>query len=370
MPPLTGRASVEGTARYRDRSVRDRRFPPEHFRTTREGLSLTSLGLGTYLGASDAATDRAVEEAVRASLASGRVNVVDTAINYRSQRAERSVGRALARLVKDGGLARDELFVATKNGYLAPDGESGIDPARWIDEELIRPRRLDPKDVVGGSHAMSPSYLRDQFDRSRRNLGVETIDLLYLHNAADAQLPSVGRERFLARLEEAFRLYEGFRAAGSLSTYGLATWDSLREPPAYPSYLALEEVVRVARAVGGPHHGFRFVQFPFNLAMPEAARNRNQPVGSEYHDLFSAAAELEVGCFTSVPLFQGQLVRAGPRRDGLTAAQTALQFARSAPGNLAPLVGQKSPEHVGENLEVASRPPWDPEDFRGLLAGT
>jgi aryl-alcohol dehydrogenase-like predicted oxidoreductase len=52
----------------------------------------------------------------------------------------------------------------------------------------------------------------------------------------------------------------------------------------------------------------------------------------------------------------------------LTAAQTALQFARSAPGTIGPLVGQKRSEHLSENLEVASRPPWTPEQFLALVS--
>jgi aryl-alcohol dehydrogenase-like predicted oxidoreductase len=348
--------------------VRDRRLPPEHFREAPGHLWLTSLGLGTYIGPPDAGTDLAVEQAVTICLTSGRVNVLDTALNYRYQRAERSVGRALGRLVERGEVARDEVFVATKNGYLAPDAESKTPPARWVEEELVRPGILDPKDIVDDCHSMSPSYLTDQFARSRRNLGVETVDLLYLHNAPDAQIPFVGREEFLARLEQAFRLYEGFRTDGELLFYGLATWDCLRAARGDAGYLSLESAVRLARKVGGAHHGFRFIQFPFNIAMPEAATVRNQPVGTDLFDLFTAARKLGIACFTSVPLFQGQIAKSGPRRDGLSAAQTALQFARSAPGNIGPLVGQKRSEHLSENLEVASRPPWSPEIYAGMLA--
>ena len=365
---LPGRGTAEGTARFRDRGVRDRHLPASHFRPAPGGLTLSSLGLGTYIGAPDAATDLAVEQAVAICLTSGRMNVLDTAINYRHQRAERCVGRALARVVAAGDVDRSEIFLATKNGYFAPDGESKLSPQEWIESELIRPGILDLADVVDGCHAMSRPYLADQFERSRRNLGVGTIDLLYLHNAPDAQIPAVGRETFVARLEEAFRLYEELRSSGRLVSYGLATWDCLRASPGTPGYLDLESAVRVARTVGGPDHGLRYIQFPFNLAMPEAARDRNQPVGSERLTLFQAARRLGIGCFTSVPLFQGQLARAGPRRNGLTPAQTALQFARSAPGNLAPLVGQKRPEHLSENLELASRPPWPAEPFTELLA--
>lgn len=368
MPPRPGRASAEGTARFRDRSVRDRRLPLEHFRKAPGGLWLSSLGLGTYIGPPDSATDLAVEQAVTICLTSGRVNVLDTAINYRYQRAERSIGRAVARLIDSGEVTRDEVFVASKNGYFAPDAESRIPPERWVEEALVRPGILDPKDIVDHCHSMSRSYLTDQFARSRRNLGLGTVDLLYLHNGPDAQIPIVGRDVFVARLEDAFRLFEEFRAEGQLGYYGLATWDCLRARRSAPEYFALETAVLLARKVGGSDHGFRFVQFPFNLAMPEAASVRNQPVGRDVVSLFEAAHRFGLGCFTSVPLVQGQLARSGPKRNGLTPAQTALQFARSAPGTLGPLVGQKRSEHLSENLEVAERPPWKLESFDALLA--
>jgi len=364
---LPGRATPEGTQRFRERSVKDRALPAEHFREAHGGLSLSSIGLGTYIGAPDGPTDLAVTEAATICLSSGRVNVLDTAINYRYQRAERSLGKAIQRLVSKGDLARDEVFVATKIGYLAPDSESSIPADRWVEEELVRTGVLDPADIASGSHAMSRSYLVDQFDRSRKNLGLAAVDLLYAHNAPDAQIPAVGREKFGERLEEAFGLFETFRDAGTLGSYGIATWESLRAPPNAPGYFSLESAVRTARKVGGEDHGFRFIQFPFNLAMPEAWTVANQPVDGTLHPILAAAPKLGLGCFTSVPLLQGRLARTGPRRHGFSAAQTALQFARSAPRTLGPLVGQKGSDHLSENLEVASQKPWDASTFESLL---
>ena len=364
---LPGRATAEATARFRDRAVAERAIAFDHFRPAPGDLTISSVGLGTYIGSPDGPTDLAVEQAVTVCLTSGRVNALDTAINYRHQRAERSVGRAVRRVVEKGELPREAVFVATKNGYFAPDGESGRSAERWISEEILRSGVLDPKDIVDGCHAMSASYLKDQFERSRENLGLDAVDLLYLHNAPDTQLPVVGRDEFLARLEAAFTLYEQFRDRGLLGAYGLATWESLRAVPSDPAFFPLDAAVRAARKVGGEHHGFRFVQFPFNLAMSEAAQRPNQPVGTGREPLFSAARKLGIACFTSVPLLQGRLARAGPKRTGLTPAQTALQFARSAPGTLAAVVGQKEPHHLSENLEVAVRPPWDRATFESVL---
>ncbi len=362
-----GLATPEGTRTFAERGVTQRGLPRTHFRALSDRRLLSSLGLGTYIGAADAPTDVAVEQAVSVAVGSGRVNVLDTAINYRHQRAERSVGRALGRLFDRGEVERAAVFVATKQGYLAPDAEAGVSASEWVERELLRTGLLAPEDVVDGSHAMTPKYLADQFERSRRNLGLAAVDLLYLHNAPDAQLARVGRAEFSRRLNDAFRLYESWRTEGRVGYYGLATWDSLRARPDAPGFFPLEEAVRIATEVGGADHGLRFVQFPFNVAMPEAATLRNQPVDGRRETLFRAAHRLGVRCFTSVPLLQGQLARGGPVRDGLSAAQTALQFARAAPDTVAPLVGAKRPEHLSENLEVAGRPPWTDAEFRALI---
>ena len=44
--------------------------------------------------------------------------------------------------------------------------------------------------------------------------------MLYLHNAAEAQLASVGREVFTEKLLAAFKFLEGEAAAGSVGSVG------------------------------------------------------------------------------------------------------------------------------------------------------
>ena len=154
------------------------------------GLRLSSLGIGTYLGDVDAETDRLVEDAVLQSVSSGAVNVIDTAINYRLQRAERSVGRAVARLAGDEGVegGREALLVCTKNGYLSSDGELSMDFWTYIHDEFIKPGKLKPEEIAGEAHSMALPFLREQLRRSMANLGLECIDVLYLHNAAESWL--------------------------------------------------------------------------------------------------------------------------------------------------------------------------------------
>jgi aryl-alcohol dehydrogenase-like predicted oxidoreductase len=363
---LGGHATGAGTRALADRAVTTGSACPQHFRRFGD-LALSSLGMGTYLGDPDPATDRRVSDALSQALRCGAMNVVDTSINYRHQRAERAVGRALAEGVRNGWFPREGVFVSTKSGYLAPDSESGLPPAVWLAREVFGTGALRPEDVVGGEHAMSVPYLRDQLGRSLQNLGLETVDLLYLHNAAEGELQALGARRFEERLREAFAFYEHARRAGRIRWYGLASWDSLRLGRSERGYHSLERTVELAREVGGDEHGFRFIQFPLNPFMPEAAVLRNQRVASRPLTLLEAAGALGLGTFSSVPLLQGKALGLLPAIPGLTGAQPVLQFSRSAPGHLTALVGQKSPAHVRENLALARLPPAPEATFRSWL---
>ena len=129
---LKGRATAEATAAYASR------FPelPGHFRPAL-GVSVSSIGIGTYLGEPDDETDRAYEEAIKASLRGG-INVIDTAVNYRFQRSERNIGKALGELVAAGEIERDQVVVATKGGYITFDGEVPPNPRAWFEEHYVK----------------------------------------------------------------------------------------------------------------------------------------------------------------------------------------------------------------------------------------
>ena len=154
---------------------------------------LASLGIGTYLGEPDAATDESYTAAVVAAVEGG-INVVDSAINYRFQRSERSIGAALRELFSRG-YSREEIVLCTKGGFLTTDGDVPGDEHAYLEREYLHSGILDPKDVAAGCHAMSPSFLADQLDRSRANLGVDCVDIYYIHNP-ETQLDEVPRQEF------------------------------------------------------------------------------------------------------------------------------------------------------------------------------
>ena len=341
-----GRATPEGSAYYASR------FPTQqgaNFYRTAAGLTVSSLGLGTYLGGLDASTDDAYAAAVATAVCGG-INVFDAAINYRHQRSERSIGAALAQLFASGEFAREEIVVCTKAGFLTPDAV---------------PSTLREEDIVRGMHSMAPDFLADQIDRSRANLGIETLDVFYLHNP-ETQLAYVPREPFEDRIRAAFTRLEQIATQGKIACYGAATWEGFRQPT---GGLGLFRLLQIAREVGGQNHRFRFIQLPFNLAMLEAVNSRPEILDGESMSVLEAAMEGGVTVVGSATLLQAKLSRGLPgvlseRVPGFaTDAQRAIQFARSAPGITVSLVGMSDVAHVRENLAVSQVEPLEPEAY-------
>ncbi|MGB7926100.1 MAG: aldo/keto reductase [Pyrinomonadaceae bacterium] len=366
--PAQSCATLEGTARYRDRMKE--RTDANHFRLEQD-LWLSSIGLGTYLGDWDEATDERYTEAVVRAVSLG-ANVIDTAANYRFQRSERSIGAALAELTESGTCVRDEVVICTKGGYLPFDGAPPKDARRYVEEQFVRTGIADFSEIVGGSHCMTPRYLQSQIDQSLLNLKLNCLDLYYIHNP-ESQLSAVSREEFEARLRAAFALLEENIAAGKIRKYGVATWNGFRVAPGAPAYHSLERMVTLAREAGGSEHGFRFIQLPFNLAMPEALLQANQTVDKESLSLLEAARALGVTVMASASILQGKVARglSAEIRETLgslaTDAQTAIQFVRSTPGITTALVGMSRRAHVDENLQLARVAPAPPEDYQRLF---
>lgn len=333
-----GRATAEGTARFRQRFAD--RTAAGHFRSA-AGLWLSSIGVGTYLGALDAATDAAYEEAILAALAAG-INVFDSAANYRGGHSERCIGRALEQAFANGLAARDEVFVSTKGGF--------------------------PAD--GGPHSLEPSFLEGELEKSRASLGLETIDLYYLHNPETA-LSSGSTDEALESVRRALAWGGGARDEGRVAAVGIATWGGLRQPPGAADHLPLTELV-------GPDPespALVAVQLPLNLAMPEALAAPTQELDEATLPALVVARYAGLWTFASASILQGRLTAGLPAEiaeifPGLgTDAQRALQFTRSAPGVTTALVGMSSPEHVRENLELVRHEPAAAEELQRLFAG-
>jgi aryl-alcohol dehydrogenase-like predicted oxidoreductase len=354
---IAGYATPRGTKRFADRFAAN--YSLDFYRGLADVASVSSIGMGTYLGDCDDAEDARYVTVLTAGVERG-LNFVDTAINYRCQRSERAVGEAVRQIIDLGIARRDELVVSTKGGYIPLDGsppESRSLYDAYLASEYFDRGVMSTDDVVGGGHSIAPAFLANQIERSLSNLGLQTIDIYYLHNP-EQQSAAMDGTRFRASLRQAFTELESQVQRGTIRTYGCATWNGFRLDPASPGHLNLEEIVGIAREAGGAEHHFRVLQVPLNLGMTEAIRVPTQVLGGRRVPLLEAAAELGMSVAASASLMQSQLTRGLPAELAATFpslstdAQRAIAFVRSLPVCTA-LVGMRTLAHLSENLGAA-----------------
>ncbi len=201
----------------------------------RTGADVSVIGLGTWQLGGDwgDVDDDAAAEVLDAALDAG-VTLLDTADVYGDGRSEERIRKALAPRA-------ERPFVATKAG-----------------------RRADPFEAA----QYTPENLRAWIDRSRRNLGVDTLDLVQLH----CPPPAVYSDQ---------RVYD--------------TLDALVEEQAIAAYgVSVETVAEGLTAL--QHPGVQSVQVILNIF-------RRKPL----EELLPAAQRAEVGILARVPLASGLL---------------------------------------------------------------
>jgi aryl-alcohol dehydrogenase-like predicted oxidoreductase len=358
---LPGRATPEATSAYADAHP----MPKGHYRNI-GGLTMSSVGHGSYLGNVEPEARVAYEEAALTCL-NGGVNVLDTSSNYRNQASERDVGRALHRFV-DGGGDRSGVVVATKAGFLHGDCDSELEDGVWIRDTYADDGTLAAADVIADCHSLKPAYLERELDRSRDNLGLECVDVFFVHNPETQLAAGVDEAEWLAKMEDAFVALERRADAGDVKVYGIATWDGLRVPPG-PGHIPLVKLVhaagQAAMSMGkkASEHRFRAIELPLNLAMQEASQQSTQEWKFGHSPALACAKDIGMLTFASASMMQAKLRGRVPPEWSQALGiendlETCLQFTRSVPGVGAALVGMGRPEHATEVLAwLAARGP-------------
>lgn len=353
-------ASKEGTFRYMKRFGK---FSKDFYRFNGE-LFFPSLGLGTYKPEPYKEDNYIINfaESIRTALQNG-INLIDTAINYRYQISEREIAEAIHPMLQSGEISRDEIIIASKAGFIPLDFPFPDNPYGWIQNTIIKAGLATKEEIIIDQHCMSPGYLRWSCEQSLKNLELDTIDILYLHNP-ETQLGYVERELFYKRIEEAFKEFEALRSEGKIVSYGIASWNGFLYEEDHTEYVPLAKMVEIARRVGGEGHGFKYVQSPFNLAKPHAyAYTNQQGEDGRYYPLMHACMQFDLTLIASSPLLQKNLFKRpfAPkigelmRTSDLTDVASALQFARSA-GAISAVFGAVDPIHVSDNALLAYVP--------------
>jgi aryl-alcohol dehydrogenase-like predicted oxidoreductase len=283
--------------------------------------SYARVGLGTYRGAEDPATDEMMCDIVQLALRLG-VRMVDTAVNYRSGRSERAIGQALALSLNEGIVRREDVIVCTKTGFTRPAGS-----------EFTAPPAPEPHGPL--DHCFRPECLRYQLDLSLRTLGIDMIDVYYLHNP-EQQRSRSSPEEFRRIMAEAFEVLEKAVAEGLIGAYGIATWTAVRDDREW-SLASLKALAgQVAADTCGASDHFSFVQAPLSIGMREAL--------VPGHDFQDERVSLVRLCESLGLRFVASASGGGGRVAPLV--ETSVRWVRTVPGVHTALVGTLAANHL------------------------
>lgn len=264
-------------------------------------LALGAMASAGWYGAAD---DEDGVRAIHRALDEG-ITLIDTAEVYGAGKSEGMVGRA----VRD---RRDQAVVATK----ASRG--------------------------------SPAYLRAAVDRSLAHLGLDHIDLYYLHRV-DAEVP----------IEDSMEAMAEFVRAGKVRAIGLseAGPGTLRRAHAVHPVAALQTEYSLLER--DPEQTVRRVTRELGITfVAYSPLSRGLLTGR-----IRSAADLEAGDWrASVPRFQGDNLAANVARlsaldalaaeKGVAMASVALAWLLHQGDDVVPLVGMGRPQNVDRNLEA------------------
>ena len=311
-------------------------------------MPVSRLGIGTYRGDNSDATDAAYHEAIVSAILKG-CKVIDTAINYRQQRSERTVGRALQRM-RHFGVPREAVVVATKGGFIPFQKLKGVSIETQVDA-IVQSRLASSDEIVAGIHCIAPKYIQHAIDVSLKNLQLPYIDFYYLHNP-EFQLFQMSHERFSEQIRADFEVLEHNVAEEKIRFYGIASWQGFRLPPNHQQYLSLQHLLNLARDVAGDQHHFRVIQVPLSLAMPDVAIVSNQKVFDTPLTLLEAANSLKVDIVCSAALGGGP-DNSHTAEDKSKYIRKSLEFICNVPGITVGLIGMSKKKHVQHNLRIA-----------------
>lgn len=130
---------------------------------------------------------------------------------------------------------------------------------------------------------MHPNFLEFQLETSLKNLGLETLDLYYLHNCAESQLALIGDDKFYDKLKRGFEFLEEKVEQGKIKNYGMATFNCFRSPPEETGiFVSLQKCFEIAEKVGGKDNHFNFIQAPLNTVYFETVFQEWQFLPNDY----------------------------------------------------------------------------------------
>ncbi|MGY1725803.1 aldo/keto reductase [Geodermatophilus sp. SYSU D01062] len=303
----------------------------------RTGAEVGVVGLGTWqLGGDWGDVDEETAGGVLDAALDAGVTLLDTADVYGDGRSEERIRKALA-------TRSERPFVATKAG-----------------------RRADPFEAA----QYTPENLRAWIDRSRRNLGVDTLDLVQLHCPPTAVYSD----------QRVYDALDSFVEDGAIAAYGVSVETVAEGLTAleHPGVATIQVILNVFRrkpleellpAAAARGVGI-LARVPLASGLLSGKYDESTTFGADDHRNYNRQGEaFDVGeTFAGVPYEVGV---AAAREftaicGGRVPAQVALRWVVQQPGVTCVIPGARSVEQVRSNVAAAGLAPLTDAELADL----
>lgn len=300
-----------------------------------------TVALGTHLGNFSKEDSLKYVEAIKYAVQNG-IYSIDGAINYRGMCSERDEGAALAELMNSGIITREEVFISSKAGLLYGDISAKLPPMKYLSEKLENKGISieDFSEYEGLFQTLNPAFYEIALNKSLENLGLEMIDVYYIHIPEITKL-KLTEDEFYEKMEMLIRWYETKCFEGKIRYYGIAFEFMVEEPFENKWHIEIERIKNIARKVSGEKNHFKYILFEYNIMCDWADTVKSQMIDGVKMTMIEACKALELETVASMPFAMG---------DGFKkyALSDMLDFVLKKMNHV--IVGSKNPKHIEEIL--------------------
>ena len=308
----------------------------------RGGLSISRLGVGTAPlgGLFSAVPDSEVDSVVTKGLELG-LTYFDTAPFYGSGSSERRVGKSLR------AVPRSSFRISTKVGRLLVPGKSN-EPSTYVD--------VDPYSPV---FDYSASGVRRSLEESLVRLGLDSVDMLYIHDPDD---------HLDQAINEAYPELDKMRSEGLVASIGIGT--NLAEIGAR---FVRETDIDIALVAGRYTLLDQVAEEDF---LPEALRRNVSVLGAGVFNSGVVVNPVKGATYNYEPASEEIISRAQKIQEivkpyDISLAAVALQFPLRHPAVKAVVAGVRSGKELEENVvafdTVVPDQVWNELENAGLI---
>lgn len=250
-----------------------------------DGTKISRFGFGLYKGENSNKGDTEMLKSIIYGLNKG-INIIDTAQRYRNGRSEKIIKKVLNKFGK-----REKLIISSKVG-LIPD---------YIKKNKILNKLKVQKSncLLEHDFCIDPKFINWSVDNSLRLMNTRYIDFYLLHNPELSLKIRGGYKKIISALIE----LEIKRRQKKIINYGISTWNGFRRYSNNKNFLDIEKVVSDIEKQIGSDHGFKCIEAPVSIGMPDLL-NYKPSTNFKFLDFLN---KKQINFFSSASLYEGNL---------------------------------------------------------------